>query len=610
VPTATATASTDLQAIEGRARRDFVYTCETLLRILPKTGAIMPLRLNWPQRYIAMQYLIPAHQRGLPLALSILKARREGVSTLVNAWSYHKVRWYRGRHAMVYANDEDTLAELFGMVSRFHDYLPEAMQLRTSANNTKELEYADLDSRIGKRVAGHKDVGRGKTIHHAHLSEVDFYENPVAVMAGVVEAVPTQGPSSLILETTANGDGGFFHEHWLELKRHRGRMFSDRSWFPVFLPWFWHPDHQTEPPAWWEPTVEEAARMAAYRLSRAQAFWHHHKGQELETLNPGRGKKLLAQEYPYNDAECFIQSGECIFTAEGMEAIKPHRAPPVLGFTLVRVSDKQFRLEAHPTPNEAPVQVWEPPQPGYQYALGVDVSHGIGKDDSAVAVLRMPGFKLVAEWYDNFTSPRQLAYVVAAIAEYYASEKPADLPYVNIEINNQGLLTNETVMEMAMDGRNFQPYIWEMAFDRVAPPKVTAASRTGWLTTTVSKNILIGVANVLLGDQLVHIPSTSLQHEMARTIEVRSGVAQTKGADQVMAWMLALVVCYRKIARWAWPGMGMARRSADTEEQGPQRLANRATQDVRAEELLNGGRPRPAWDELPPGDGQGHWLVA
>lgn len=592
--------------LERKARRDFFWTCQHLLKILPKDQPIMPLRLNWPQRYIAEHYLIPAHQRGLPIALSILKARREGVSTLISAWHYHKIRWYRGRRAMVYAHDDDTLAELFSMIGRFHDYLPEALQIPTAANNTRELEYAGLDSRMGKRVAGYKDVGRGKTIHHAHLSEVDFYDDPTTVMAGVVEAVPTTGPSTLILETTANGDGGYFHQHWEALKKKRGSLFSTRHWFPIFLPWFWHQEHRAEPPRDWEPEAEDAEMQVQYKLDRAQVFWYARKGEELETLNPGRGTKLRLQEYPSCADEAFLQSGDCIFSEAGLDAIKAHRRPPALGFQLVRLGDKQFALQAlHPL--DAPFQVWEPPQPGYQYALGVDVAHGRGGDDSAIEVIRMPGFVQVAEWYDNYTSPRQLAYVVACLAEYYAGNRPVELPYVNVEINDAGLLTNDELMLLIQQGGNFQPYVYE-SFDRLAPAPITSASRTGWLTNHISKNILIGVANTLLGETLVQVPSASLQAEMHRTMEIAVGYVQTRGADQVMAWLLALVCAYRKIARWAWPGMGMARRSEENAPDRP-RVTSAALQDNRAGTILQPPM-QDGWEGLPGGDGSGHWLGA
>jgi hypothetical protein len=327
------------------------------------------------------------------------------------------------------------------------------------------------------------------------------------------------------------------------------------------------------------------------------------KGQELETLNPGRGKKLLVQEYPCDDAECFLQAGDCIFTEEGLDALKTQRKPPLLGFQLVRTGDRAFTLS--PTdPHEGALQVWEPPMPGFQYALGVDVAHGGGGDDSACCVVRMPGFRVVAEWYDNFTSPRHLAYKVAAIARYYASNQPADLPYINVEINDAGLLTNDELNDAAANDAPFQLYVWE-PFDRLAPPPVTPASRTGWLTTHISKNILIGVANSLLGEFLVWVPSVALQHEMARTMEVRIGYAHTRGADQVMAWMLALVTCYRKIARWDWPGAGMARR---TDDERPRQVSNPATQDTRAGRLYD-RLPTSVWEGLPPGDGSGHWLT-
>jgi hypothetical protein len=95
---------------------------------------------------------------------------------------------------------------------------------------------------------------------------------------------------------------------------------------------------------------------------------------------------------------------------------------------------------------------------------------------------------------------------------------------------------------------------------------------------------------------------------MKRTIEVRAGIVATRGADQVMAWLFALVVCYRKIARWDWPGMGMVRHSEEDEGRR-QTITNPTTQDTRAGRLFERPVPDAEWDGLPPGDGRGHWLM-
>ena len=239
MPTLAAPVRTKIDTLETRARPEFVWTCQHLFKIRPKDQPLIPLTLTRMQRYVAEQFLIPAHQRGIPIGLSILKARRVYMTTLNMAWLYHKIRWYRGRNTMVYAHDDDTVDEIFQMIPRFHENLPEPLQIPTSKNNTMEFGYEALDSRVARRVAGTRDVGRGKTIHHALLSELDYFANPDTILPGILEAVPSVGPSSIVFETTPNGQGGFFHEHWMALKKQRGRIFSERHWYPIFLPWYW-----------------------------------------------------------------------------------------------------------------------------------------------------------------------------------------------------------------------------------------------------------------------------------------------------------------------------------------------------------------------------------
>jgi hypothetical protein len=47
-----------------------------------------------------------------------------------------------------------------------------------------------------------------------HGSEVAFWPNPASHFAGVVQAVPDEPETEIILETTANGVGGEYHERW------------------------------------------------------------------------------------------------------------------------------------------------------------------------------------------------------------------------------------------------------------------------------------------------------------------------------------------------------------------------------------------------------------
>ena len=64
---------------------------------------------------------------------------------------------------------------------------------------------------------------------------------------------------------------------------------------------------------------------------------------------------------------------------------------------------------------------------------------------------------------------------------------------------------------------------------------------------------MLGVANSLMLGRLTHQPSRWIREDMGRTIEIRPGVAKTGGCDMVIAWLLALVTAYRKIARFHDP---------------------------------------------------------
>jgi hypothetical protein len=538
-----------LQALETRCKYDFAYACQALLWIKPREAPLCRLALNWPQRYVYEKYLLPKWSRNQPAALVTLKARREGLSTLFTAWQYHKARWWRGQNCYITAHDDDTVAEIFDMVLRYHEQLPEALRPPTRHKTRQELEYAaPWDSHVRARVAKYLDIGRGKLLHHAMLSECAYYPDPETILGGILEAVPSSGPSSIILESTANGAGEWFEYVWLQAvknKNKRGKGLGGRQWEPVFLPWFWNPWNIAQVPPDFAPTAEERQLIARWKLRPEQLMWARYKLEEMELLYPGNGARMFAQEHPATAEESFLLSGQCIFPEPALERLKRQQRPPQDGFRLVQMGQWHQALMRCDI-EDAPFLVWEGPRPGCQYTIGVDVSRGVGRDNSAIVVLRMPEFYQVAHWYDNYTSPKALAYVVAAIARWYGHGAHT-LPIVAVEVNDAGILVNAE-LEMLEGTEPLEIYVWEY-WDKVNQAETT---KTGWLTTNTTKHLLLGVANSLLMGNLIHLPSQWIQHDMSRTVEIAPGQAKTTGCDLTMAWLLAIVAAYRKIARWQW----------------------------------------------------------
>jgi len=581
--------------IERDCRAHFDVACERVLRIKAKDAALVPLRLNWPQRYAAERYLIPAFEAKQPLALLILKGRQDGLSTLGMAWAFHKVRWYQGTSVVAAAHQDDTVSNFRDMVTRFHDNLPPELQPPKDRYNRKEIHYLPpLDSSFRVRAAHYLDISRGKTPQIVILSEIAYYPAPDVIMSGVTEAVPDYGPTLILMESTAAGVDTWHHDLWKQIGRDAKRQqWSRRKWWRCFIPWYWAPDKRAEMPPRWDFPIEDREEFRdiqrRYALDDMQIMWYWSKYQEMLKTEGHVARRMLSQEQPCSPTEAFITGGECVFPEAAMRQLQTQIAEPIQGYEVKFTGTRRMALVPQPVREEPPLLVWEPPQRGSQYGIGVDVSRGVARDASAVVVVRMPGYHMAAHWLDTSTSTEELAYIVAAIADWYGRES-GDLPIVCVELNDAGIHTNIELQQMAGFQR-FQLYIWEY-LDRVGATPVTAQSKTGWVTSISTKPIMLGVANSLLLAGRCTIPSAELQADMGRTQEIiRDGrlYGQTSGCDLTVAWLLALVTCWRKIQRLTWPGD----RPPQPVERAPGRIPD-VLVDRRGRELLR-TPARSAW---------------
>jgi hypothetical protein len=311
---------------------------------------------------------------------------------------------------------------------------------------------------------------------------------------------------------------------------------------------------------------EEEYLVKTFHVDDAYLAWRRAGINEYERLFPGAGMRQWRQENPNSPNEAFQSALDCIFPDECMQALRDHWRPPQDSYRLYKTGTwKYTMLKSQDTArawqayllkarydegDEGPagrLYVWEPPRRGHQYAVGVDVGLGVGGDDSAIVVLRYPGWVTVAHYADNVTAPKQFAYVVGAIADWYGRGSES-LPIVTVELNNAGILIN-TELDTMSAAYQLQTYVWEY-WDRIGSSQ--QSTKTGWLTTQQTKFLMVGAANSLLMADLLRLPSEAVWQDMKTTYEVKPGIYRTKGADLAMAWLLALVTAYRKFARFEW----------------------------------------------------------
>lgn len=161
--------------------------------------------------------------------------------------------------------------------------------------------------------------------------------------------------------------------------------------------------------------------------------------------------------------------------------------PPGYGFHRLTVPELKERTGTKALFNV--LQIWELPQKGERYILGVDVADGIGQDRSVCDVFRMGTIQRTEEQVAQFLSddipPRQFAGVIEAIGRLYKWPDGREA-LAAIECNNHGLSVQDT-LQLHLGYRHF--YIWEV-LDQADPQK-RWTTRMGWVTTPRTRPILL-----------------------------------------------------------------------------------------------------------------------
>ena len=333
-----------LALLDERARRedaarfpeDFPYYAGKCLHIRAKSGSVIAFNLNRAQQFIHERLEEQRAATGRVRAL-ILKGRQQGCSTYVGARYYHRTSMASGIRTFILTHEDAATQNLFEMVNRFHEHVPDHVRPSTRAANAKELQFDKLDSGYKVGTAGTKGVGRSSTIQLFHGSEVAFWPNAETHAAGVLQAVPDEDGTEVILESTANGIGNLFHQKWVDAERGVGEFIA------IFVPWYWQEEYRRPMPEGFMLDDEEQTYAAAYGLSLEQMAWRRNKIAELKDA------ALFKQEYPATAAEAFQMSGHDSFIKPALVAASRARTceasgPLVMGADPSRFGDDGFAL--------------------------------------------------------------------------------------------------------------------------------------------------------------------------------------------------------------------------------------------------------------------------
>ena len=452
---------------------------EQILKVRTRAGRTAALRANPAQE---------AFERRRGKENIVLKARQMGITTWAAGRFFLKTITQPGTLTLEVAHTQEAAEEIFRIVHRFLDFLPEALRedsLRTSRDNARQIVFPEIDAQYRVESAADRNAGRGLTVQNLHCSELARWPgNPAETLAGLRAALAPG--AEMILESTPDGVGGCFHEEW--------QRAEETGMVRHFFPWWMEHRYRAAAVDQESLTEEERALAARHGLDLEQI------GFRRQVRANFRG--LARQEYAEDEESCFRTSGSSVFELEAIEA----------------------RLQEMPAAGErrrnGELEVWLPPLPGRKYVVAVDPAGGGSEGDySAAEVLDLESGLQCAEFAGHLGG-LELAHLVTELAAEYNQAA------LVVERNNHGT----GVLALAEAVCHY-PRIYGQA------------GQPGWLTTSVSRPAILGGLDAALVEAPQCFMSRKLLGEcrsFVRLADGRTGARAGTHDDRVMAIAIGL----------------------------------------------------------------------
>jgi hypothetical protein len=293
-----------------RLQTDLPFFAEQVLKLRPKTGALVPFKFNAAQ--LRLHEAIEAQKaKSGRVRVVCLKARQLGISTYIAARLFHRTITHPGLRTIIVGHERRASSNLFGIVRRFYDNMPDDLKPAVGTSNAEELIFDRLDSGYIVSVATNDGAGRSATAQLLHASEVAFWPDLEAQMASLVQIVPDIDETEIILESTACGYNAF-HSLWRKAEA------GESEFQPVFLPWSIDTEYRRAVGDDFYMDADEKVLAELHNIDSEQINWRRSKLGQL-----GSGS-YFSQEYPLTASEAFISSTFDSFIPAGL-VIKARR---------------------------------------------------------------------------------------------------------------------------------------------------------------------------------------------------------------------------------------------------------------------------------------------
>lgn len=387
---------TDDQAKVEYLRREvkeepFLMLEHKMLKITSKASEKIPFHLNQIQQ--RLHNMIVENYMKKPLRIIVLKARKEGISTYVSALFYALTSQSENSDCVVVAHESDASSYIFNIYKFYNENLGEFGFLAPDLkkNNAKMLEFDGKNSAIFVKVASGEGVGRSFTPRLVHCSEVAFYNKPDEVFLGLNNSIPKTNNTIVVLESTANGVGNYFHKTWLNAVDYE--EWNGEGYIKVFFSWFdahdnvipLKPGEILKYPVLYQNELRDMKQTYPF-LTDAQMNWY------VRTLKDDCGNDInkMRQEHPSNPQEAFLATGTPIFNQKLLQNIwetekKLKDAGVYKKYNVTEEYNVPKLALGEENGKYGIIDVYQMPLPNFKYLISCDVAEGVEGGDFSIA---------------------------------------------------------------------------------------------------------------------------------------------------------------------------------------------------------------------------------
>jgi hypothetical protein len=385
-----------------------IYAIETYLVTFDKTQEGFVQFVLFPrQKEIIYAYEENRHNL-------ITKPRQAGVSTTTAAYHAVKVGTADPKNpeaVLIIANKQELAFEFLAKIKDFLSQLPRWMwgpdYCGSEENEKKTIFLVDSKKEIKlpngsrvKAVATSKDALRGFTPTTLIMDEAAHIDNGAEVFGAALTALGTGGKATLI--STPNGLDELYYKTYDRAKAGKNKF--------NIVEMKWYEDMRYNRGLRWLKGDEEVNEVVFTFESYEKMIKDEYKPTspwyEEMCSSMNNDARMIAQELDVS----FVGSGGNVIAEKDIEG----------------QNIRNVKNPAYVKGLEHDIWVWELPQEGHQYIMGVDVSRGDSEDSSTIVVLDFTTMEEVME-YQGKIPPDLLAQLVEEYGNLYNAYTVVDI---------------------------------------------------------------------------------------------------------------------------------------------------------------------------------------